>query len=360
MNYQSKGSIKERFTLRFADCNDNEGIRQVYESGDFPGDLQVQFLRNPRPYESFEADGEQVLMQVIIDNENGAIAAVGGAVVRQEYVSGQIQKCAYMTGLKVKPEYQKKLLLITEAYKRLEEKLADCAHVYTTILDDNTPAIKLLEKRRKSIPPYIYLGHYMTFCFAGGRKMLDVKVADRSDDKLVDRIKATALPKHSFTPVDYELLGFGDKNWYYYEENGEILAACFVGDQKQYKQYKLCAYGGILKVASHLPTKLFGYPAFPKPGTVVNHGVVSYLYVKDNDKELCKKFIRSVVQTTDYDLYIWGCFENHPLLQSFMELKTVHYGSRLYEVDYKRQYESVEGQELVDAYGTIGVEVALL
>lgn len=344
--------MQDRFTLRFADCNDNEGIKQVYESGSFPGNLQVQFLRNPRPYESFAADGEQVFMQVIIDNENDTIVAVGGAVVRQEYVSGKIQKCAYMTGLKVKPEYQKKLFLLTEAYQKLQEKLEDCEHVYTTILDDNTAAIKLLEKKRKSIPPYIYLGHYMTFCFAGGKKCLDIKVTDKID--------TSGIPKYSFTPVDHGLSGLGNKNWYYYEENGEILAACFVGDQREYKQYKLCAYGGVLKAVSHLPTKFLGYPAFPKPGTVINHGVLSYLYVKDNDKELCKKFIRSVVKATDYDLYIWGCFENHPLLQSFMEMKTVHYGSRLYEVDYKRRYESVDGKQLVDAYGTIGVEVALL
>lgn len=134
-------------------------------------------------------------------------------------------------------------------------------------------------------------------------------------------------------------------------ENGRIKACCFVGNQQAYKQYKMCSYGGIYKALSHLPTRLFGYPQFPKPDSIVNHGVVSYLYVENNDKKLCSDFLRSVAAETDFSLLIWGGFENNPLCSALDRMKTVHYGSRLY---------SVEWSETCEISRIIGVEAALL
>ena len=47
-----------KYTLRLADTADNEGIREIFESESFRGNLDVKFLRNPAPYESFSADGD--------------------------------------------------------------------------------------------------------------------------------------------------------------------------------------------------------------------------------------------------------------------------------------------------------------
>ena len=342
----------DRYTLRLATPEDNEGIRQVYESGNFPGNLQVQFLRNPRPYESFLADGQEVRMMVINENHEKRIVGVGGAVIRREYVNGKETKNAYLTGLKIHPDYQKKILFLAQAYQFMGESLTDCDHCYTTILDDNAGAISMLEKKRKNMPTYFYLGHYMTFCFAGGKKCMKVSVQDRAMEEF--------LPRDTFTPVDTELKGLGKKKWYYATEDGQVVAACYVGDQKATKQYKVCGYGGILKLASKMPTKLLGYPAFPKEQSIVNHGVISYLYVKDNDEKLCRRFMRTVAKLAGFDLLIWGCFENHPLLSCFLKMKTVHYGSRLYEVDWNKAYEGKDKEEVLKEYKTLGVEVALL
>ena len=114
----------------------------------------------------------------------------------------------------------------------------------------------------------------------------------------------------------------------------------------------MSGYGGIYKLISHLPTRLFGYPAFPKPDSIIDHGVVSYLYVKANDPKLCADFLRSVAAQAGFALLIWGGFENNPLCAALDRMKTIHYGSRLYSVHWDADSPEISGM--------IGMEAALL
>ena len=92
MNFQN-----DRYTLRLALPSDDAGINEIFGSGSFSGRLSVQYLRGEHPLRSFEADGDSPRILVIIDNVSGKTAAVGGAVVRREYVNGVPEKCAYLT-----------------------------------------------------------------------------------------------------------------------------------------------------------------------------------------------------------------------------------------------------------------------
>lgn len=342
MNFQN-----DRYTLRLADSGDNAGIREIFESGSFSGGLNVQYLRSDKPFASFQADGDAARILVIIDNEAHRTAAVGGAVVRREYLNGSAQNCAYLTGLKIHPDYQKQIFFIARAYQFLREQLTDCACCYTTILDDNKPVIAMLEKKRRNMPEYRYLGHYTTYCFHGGKRLLALEQNPEGFDELL----RTHFSQQSLMPVNPAYPGFGEKQFYCIRENGSIRACCFVGDQSAYKQYRMCSYGGIYRLLSHLPTQLVGYPAFPKAGEIIRHGVISYLYVQDNDPALCSDFLRSVAAEAGFSLLLWGGFENHPLTGALDAMKTIHYGSRLYEVVWDTS---------ADISGVIGMEAALL
>ena len=343
MNFQNN-----RYTLKFADSSDNKGICEIFESGSFSGGISVQYLRGKTPYESFSADGDINRIMVVKDNSTGRTVAVGGAVVRNEYVNGGKEKCAYLTGLKIHPDYRRKLSFIAKAYSFLREGISDCPFCYTTVLDDNREAVSLFEKKHKNMPVYKYLGHYTTYCFHGGKGIIPVEI-DNTDG--FEEVMKKYFSEMSLVPCDTDYEGFGKKKFYSYRENGEIKACCFIGNQQSTKQYKMCSYGGIYKLVSKLPTKLFGYPEFPRPDSIINHGVVSYLYVKDNDPKLCSDFLRSAAKETDFSLLIWGGFDNNPLCDAMNRLKTVHYGSRLY---------SVVWDEENDITGVIGMEAALL
>ncbi len=347
MNFQNN-----RYTLKFANEKDNDGIIKVFESGHFSGGISVKYLRNPNPLASFSADGDYSKIMVIRDNERDEIVAVGGAVIRDEYVNGDVRKCGYLTGLKIRPDYQKKIRFIARAYQFLFENIAECDCFYTTILDDNKNAIALLEKGHKSMPKYHYLGNYTTYCFHGGKKILEVEENNLSGfEDIIDAY----FRKLTFSPVNYNYTGLGNKTFYSIRKGGEIIACCFVGNQQATKQYHMCAYGGVYRFLSHLPTHIFGYPSFPKPNSDVNFGILSYLYIKGNDRRLCSDFLRSVAKLTSFSLLIWGGFENNPLCSAMDGMRTVNYGSRLYSVAWGSQPLGIGGDGAI-----VGVEVALL
>lgn len=343
MNFQNN-----RYTLRLADSGDNDGIRGIFHSEGFSGGLSVKYLRDPNPFDSFCADGDSAVILVISDNENRRIAAVGGAVIRMEYVGGAAEKCAYLTGLKIHPDYRGKISFIAKSYSFLREHIADCKYCYTTILDDNSYAVSLLEKRRKNMPVYSYLGHYTTYCFHGGKRIIPVETDNLNGfDGLIERY----FSRMNHVPVYYKCSGFGEGHFYSVRENGEIIACCFISNQQATKQYKMLSYGGVYRLISKLPTRLLGYPEFPKADSIINHGVVSYLYVKNNDKRLCSDFLRSAANLTDFSLLLWGGFESNPLCRAMDGMRCVKYGSRFYSVAW--------GGETLPS-GIIGAEAGLL
>jgi len=346
MNFQN-----DQYTLRLAQEKDNEGIAAVFASGQFPGAISVRYLRNPKPLQSFEADGDKAVIIIVTDNTVDKVIGVGGAVIRGEYVEGRKATCAYLTGLKILPEYQKKIRFIAKAYQFLHETIAECEYFYTTILDDNVAAIALLEKNHRSMPRYHFLGHYTTYCFAGGKRILPL---EKNHLEGFDALIESEFRGRSFTPVSHEIAGFGKKTFYCVREKEEIIACCYVGDQRATKQYHMCAYGGVYKALSHLPTRIAGYPAFPRPDCDIDYGVVSYLYVKNNDPRLLKRFLRSVAFDAGHQLLIWGAFENNPLSGAIRGMKTIRYGSRLYRVTWNHE------EEIRPIEGVIGGEAALL
>ncbi len=336
MNFQN-----DRYTLRLALDADDAGIAEIFAAGHFDGGISVQFLR-PSPLASFAADGDETRILVIHDNMLDRTAAVGGAVLRTEFLRGIPQKTAYLTGLKIHPDYQKQIFFIAKAYQFLGEQLAGCACCYTTILDGNTPVIRMLEKKRRNMPEYRYLGHYTTYCFHGGRRMLPLETADT----------APVQPAPTdLTPANTAYPGFGEGQYFVYRQGGAVLASCYCGDQTAVKQYRMAGYGGIYRLVSKLPTRLLGYPAFPRAGQIIRHGVISQLFVRDQDPAVCRDFLRSVAAASGCEMLLWGGFETHPLCPALDRMKTVHYGSRLYEVIWQG-----EGQ-LSDQ---IGMECALL
>ena len=349
MSFQSEQYGK--YLLRLATPADNDGIRKIFESGSFAGGLNVQFLRGMQPLESFKADGDSAHILVAEDTKENRLIAVGGAVVRTEYLGGVPSKCAYLTGLKIHHDYRGRLTFISRAYGIMGELVSDCAATYTTILDGNTGVIKMLEKRRKNLPEYRYLGHYTTFCLGRGKSFMKVE-KNRTDG--FEILMQRHFGQKSLTPCRTDYEGFGKKDFYCVRDNkGQIAACCFIGDQSKTKYYKMCSYGGVYKLVSHLPTGLLGSPSFPKSGENIRSGVISYLYVRDNDAALCRRFLLSAAHESGFPLLLWGGFDGDPLCTAVGSLRTVKYGSRLYEVLWNGNTDS-------RIIGATGVEAALL
>jgi len=339
--------------LRLAVPSDRDGIRRVFESGKFDGDLSIQFLRNPDPLTSMAHDGDRTVMIVMEYVETGEIAGVAGCVIRREYVGSKIKRIGYLTGLKLLQKYQKKVFCIADGYRLMREWTRDEVDLYyTTILSSNAGAIKLLEKKHKNMPAYLYLGEYTTYCIkAGGASR--VRLTGMTPEEREHLYKAE-LPTLDFVPADTALFGLTDNDFCALRDSkGQILAACAIYDQQKDKQYVVSGYGGKYKLMSWIPTRLLGYPRFPKAGSTLNYASVAFLYVKNADPKLGRKFLTAVAaRAKRYDLLLLGLFENHPNRALFEKFRHVKLQSRLYEVTWDEpQYSPGH---------PVGLEVSLL
>ena len=329
---------RNSWRLTIAGPEDAPGIQKVFDDGDFKGGISVKFSRSPDPYQSFQNDGAHIVLPVAKDLATNEVLGVGGCVIRREHINGVLQNAGYLTGLKILQSHQRRLHCMKEAYQLIGEQTAKYnPFYYTTILKSNEVAIKLLEKRRKGMPPYVYLGEYTVFCLGTGGKSGGKKYSlERGHTEELSAFYKKHLPQYNLSPASERLYGLNDDDFYYLQSSdGEILAACAIWNQQSYKQYIISGYGGLYKALSHIPTGLFGYPTLPKAGGSADYVSIAALIIPEENHDIAKSFLKLVLrEAKQYDFVMLGLFENHPLMSVAQSLKHIKYQSRLYAVNY--------------------------
>lgn len=351
----------DKFELVLAEHKDYADLKKIFESGEFEGGIAVQYLRDPNPIASFEREGEKAIILLLIDKLNSKAVGLGACIIKKVYKNSKIVNMGYLTGLKILPEYQKKILFIPYIYQKLYELTKEQVDFYfTTILKENIEVQRMLEKPRKFMPLYEHFGDYRVyFCKSGIRSVsLAQKVGKKAGARYVTR-RCNRRELESFYTkqahgVDISLesiVSYDLENAIYYglyEDN--VLVACgYVLNQQQYKQYVVKNYGGIYRLISKLPTRLLGYPSFPRLNETANCACAG-LWAENNDTFLAQrlwKFIRQ--DAKEFDFIMIGFCERHPLRSYFEKTKHIHYDSRCYVVDFehnKKDYEELLGKEL--------------
>ena len=329
-------SRNERFEYRLATPEDDQPILEIYESGSFSGNISVLFTRRPDPYESLKREGENVIIPIMKDKQDNKICAVGCCVIRKAYINGEVKRTGYLTGLKVLPEYQRRMPHIAHTYDYLYQQTKNQVDVYyTTILKDNVLAQKMLEKRRKGMPIYQHIGDYTVYCFkTGSRQKSQGTIFEKGNSNGVKAFYDSQLKNFNFSPVN--IPGLKEQEIFTLRDlDGNVIAACKIWDQQSYKQYIITGYQGLYKVIKKFPLRILGYPNLPRENSPVNYASVTMLCVKDNNKDLAEYFIKEVAQTSeDFDFLMCGLYENHPLNAVFTKIRHIKYESKVYTVHF--------------------------
>ena len=335
-------------TLSLAGPQDARGIREVFDDGGFGGGgfgggISVKFCREPDPYRSFQNDGDLVVMPVAKDAGTGGVVGVGCCVVRRGHVNGALRNTGYLAGLKILRSHQRRVRQIIPAYRLIAERTAPLEpFYYTTILESNEAAMKLLEKRRRGMPRYVRLGGYTVFCYGTGGKAggggAGGYMFERGHSEAVAEFYARNLPGYNLSPKDEWLHGLGAGDFFSLRRSpgGEVLAACALWDQQAYKQYVVTGYGGIYKALSRMPTRLLGYPQMPRAGTPANYVSIAALVVPEANLDVAGLFLRLALREAGrYGFAMLGLFENHPLAEAARTIRHVKYRSWVYAVEYE-------------------------
>ncbi len=332
-------SSQNRYIFTRATAKDSAEMADVFAQQSFDGNLGIQYLRGEDPLFSFEQEGDEVVCLIVRDTRaDYLLMGIGCCVIRRGIVGGRACNIGYLTGLKLRSEYHKQFPYIAKCYQWIHDNtLGKVDYYYTTILADNIYVQKMLEKKRKNMPLYSYHGNYNTFIFKTGRTVrshYDNLVAPCTLKEASDFYDDSAL-KPDFSVATLTQNHLQNASFFGLYKKNKLIAIASVIDQREAKQYKVKKYGGIYRILSHLPTKVIGYPAFPKKDTVVSISSMNIYTSKDvADEDLLDLIQQTTMRYTKTEMLALGLHERNGLIDMMKPTKSICYKSRFYQVSF--------------------------
>lgn len=361
-----------QFQFSQATAEDGPELLKVLEENDFKGAVSLLYTRRPDPYLSFMGEALEVYLLVGKDKGTGTIAAIAACAVRQLWLQGTSQRVGYLFGLRVAKAYQKRYRLLAQGYAAMGNYLAPLGiEIWiTTILEENIEVKKMLEKPRIFMPQYHPLGRYQVTALAGKGQKSPAKEVRRAREK--DRSKLLAFYEEqgrqqdffadmkTFLTLPLEQQGPGIEAYILVETRaGEVVGAAALWDQRQYKQYRVVGYQGILKWLYPMSGTLafLGIPYMPEPGNCLELYTLAFVAIKDQNQENFVKLVKTAQRLIpETAQLVVGFHENHKLNQVVKKFSKITYTSCLYQMVWPGENGVLNREKLQ----SVGLECALL
>ena len=311
----------------------------IIESDQSKGQIELLYTRRPNPYLSYMAESKDTDVYVIKDSSDKIIFQ-GANISHSVYINGQSKKLGYICGLKKHKDFTDKinwLEMVSNAKTKIEYD-----YFYCSILQANTYAQKVLEKKRANISALNYICDYTTFIIKPKKTKIKYnsytfRNADASDETAIVDFLQREGHRYDLFPCFNKISEFyslSAQDFYLLEKDGEILCTCALWEQTGYKQYIVKKYNGILNLLSKIPSlpKLFGYIPLPKTGEALRFPTLT-LFMAKNDEEKYYKTMMAFIENViceNYNMFLIGLTESSEKFKFFTKRKSLHFTSRLY------------------------------
>jgi hypothetical protein len=317
-------------------------LRLIEEEG-LQGDISLLYTRRPSPWRSFLREGSRVRL-VSGWNEAGLLG-IGVAVTSEVWHEGRRREMSYLSSFRVSRRHPSAIRHMPDAYARLVEACGRGSLFLTSILEENQPARRLLEKRRPRLPDYRFLTGLTTVAVAPGRVRLPPGLRWRrggpQDRQALQRLLDDFGRRTSFFPtVDLsrdDICGQAQLDFVILETSDGLVRGCAaLLDQSDHKQYVVSGYGGLLRLFRPVSTLLFpllGYPALPKAGANLGFRTAAFVAVDSDDPVLFRGLVAALAQASrGAPFFVIGCTDDHPCAAVLAGIRGIRYRSRIYRV----------------------------
>ncbi len=337
MNCPSK--FRDRYLFSEAKAADNPDIAALFAEQNFDGKICLQILRGNQPLSSLELEADRLICLIVRDSwANNRLIGIGIVLIRQGYINGKIGQVGYLNSLKLAADYQKQFLGIIQAYQWIFAAVDEPnIYYYTTILDDNLYVRKMLEKRRKNMPHYHFLGNYYSLIFKCGKKIKDnpyLKVKFTSK-QITNHFYQNKVIKHQFAPASLSQNHLQNAQYCGLYRQDKLIACATIYKLNTGKQYLIKGYRGLYRALPYLPTELCGYPGFPKPNQVLDLAAAAIYFEPQATNEELSYFWQTICANyQDAKLLMIGLSADNRLYQVLTKFRHISYLSRLYQVNF--------------------------
>lgn len=321
--------INKKYIYEIAKESDNEEILELLEKTSFESDISIVYAKRPNVFSSIKKDCEKSIIVVGRDKQTRKIKGIGICQIYKFLINGIFENVAYLGGLRVEKD---STLNIVEAYKLIENfiKENNVKYTYSTILEDNIYAQKMLTKKRKIMPFYQKIANYCVNILPPKIKFksnLICKKATIEDLEILKQFIYNKTKNIAFFPETNNLEDF----YILKDEKNNILCCAKLWEQTDYKQLIIKKYSlkyKILRNFSNPILKLFNYPQFPKENEVIKYQTLSYV-LYENEQYL-QDFIKQISHFITNDFFVYGSTNIN------LNFSPIKYRSYVYLVDWDK------------------------
>ena len=338
--------LLNRFQFDFAKPADDQAILNLLEESELPGKISLLYTRRPSPLNSYKIEGGQSHIMVVRDLENNRLVSTGVCTVHNVYLDSGITVIGYLSGFRVAEEYKKRLALVPSGFRFLLNNpgLSTQTRFFTTILEHNSAAITLLEKKNRKMPVYHFKGNFNVFALSTkkNRKFPQYRLerASHENKKFLLEYYQKEGKRHDFFPVlsadELNQNMPGLENFYLlFNSQNELVAAGAVWDQTLFKQHIVKNYTGMYKTLQPFSFLLpwFGYPALPRKNSTLNFFTLSFCLIRDKDPDIFEIFLFKIKNLgCNYDYFLTGLTDTDSMIGVIQKQRHLLYKSRIYEV----------------------------
>lgn len=347
------------YVYELATPADNKELLEILEEESFSGPISVLFTRRPDVMTSLSYEGDVAEIMICRDTINHKIALIGAFAINKCYIRGELKHVCYLFNLRLRKSYRGKTRVPYMGFKHLKLILDKYKidFVFTTILEDNNYARRLLERKRKSLPTYHYLGNYYVYNFksikADSTSFKNFRRATVEDINKLSLFLTKEGAKNDFFPYigsnffnNPQIPGLDINNFFILLDDYQNICACgLLWDQREFKQYIIKGYSFFFKALSKIPAfvSITGYPPLPKMNIPIAVRTLSFWLVKDNNSKLFCDFLNKIRKSLNkYEALAVGIGGNHSLQRELLKTRHIEYKSRAYQVVWDDTNQELE------------------
>lgn len=327
-----------RYVFDLAGPDDAPELLEILEATPMPGWVRLVYTRRPDAWASIQHEGEDVRVVVLRDQKRRKIAGFGVCALRRVWREGKPDTVGYLFGLRARPEYRRRLPLLHRGYAYLRASVPEHVRVfYTTILEENVYARRLLERRRAGMPAYRFLGRYVVHALVGrpgAKPRLEVQPLDPSWSRWLRRRLEKEARRWDLFPVLEDPWKFRNEPvvWYGVFRHGQPVGAFTLRDLTRWKQYRVVGYHPLIRFIQPLSRWFprFGLPYLPPPGNPLPLTALSWTLIPGQDPEIFLSMLDHALSRVS--LLVVGLMEGHPLGSVLARYRRLSYRSRVYQV----------------------------
>lgn len=345
------------------DADDVE-IRRLLRENPMEGSIRVSLETEPSHRVAAAVQGDRHQVIVARDEESGRVVGIAGRSLLEGWVNGDAREIGYLSQLRVDRAHRRRALRWTEGAALFRALHADrrVPFYVTTILADNLPARRLLERGLPELPVYRRREEIVTLVLPAVRP-----VRPRGESRPVTPAAASDLAgivaclerngrRFNFTPrwtaehllSEERTRGLRLEDFHVVRREGRIVG-CLALWHQAFKQAVVRGYDrrlGALRPVWNLLGSLHGRPRLPRPGEALRSAFLSHLAVDDDDETVLLALLHAahadaVARPIDY-LHL-GLARRHPAFEAVRaRFPAREYVSLLYLVHLAGESEATD------------------